>query len=426
MDANSFIEFLNKPFRERLATHYAFYQAELEKGFMTGRMGDAPVDRRMAYKDLFSDTFREVLVFGSNSYLNLGNHPYVLDRVCDAVRQYGTGTGGSPAFSGYTRQHRDLEQRLAALAGHEDALLLPSGYMANLCWVNGLMTRQDILLYDKHSHASVINAIKMTGVQFFPYDPDNLPALEKLIAELRARPGSPQLFATVEGVRSTDGSVIQLRTLLDLCKCNDIFVILDDAHGLGVLGERGWGTLEHLDLLGQVDMRMSTCSKALGAQGAWVSGSREAIFYLRSYAKPYVFTTALAQTTVATISAALDVMEREPERRRAVHANRRYLTQQLRTAGFTVGDSDTGIVPVYLPDGVAGRFNRALYEQGLFVNVMEYPMVAPGAERLRFSLMAQHTRDDIDRAVAIVTETARAFGLVLAQPTAARGEPVAA
>jgi len=413
MDANAFIEFLNLPFRERVAKQYAFYQAELQKGFMTGRMGAAPVQRYMEYKDLFDNTFRKVLIFGSNSYLNLSTHPYVVDKVCAAVRELGVGTGGSPAFSGYTRQHRELELRLAALAGHEDALLLPSGYVANLCWVNGLMTRQDVLLYDKHSHASVINAIKMTGVQFFPYDPDNLPALQKLIAEIRARRGDVQIFATVEGVRSNDGSVIELDALLGICRNHDIFVILDDAHGMGVLGPNGWGTLEHLGLMGRADMRMSTCSKALGAQGAWVSGSREAIFYLRSYAKPYVFTTALAQPTVAAIDAALDVLEREPERRAALHANRDYLAARLTQAGFRIGRTQSGIVPVYLPDGIAGQFNRRLYERGLFVNVMEYPMVAPGAERLRFSLMSEHTHDDMDRAVAICEKTALEFGLPL-------------
>lgn len=413
MDANSFIEFLNKPFRERLATQYAFHQAEKEKGVMMGRVGIAPLAAHMQYKEPLGEQFREVLVFGSNSYLNLSTHPYVLEKVTQAIHRFGIGTGGSPAFSGYTMQHHELELRLAALAGHEDALLLPSGYMANLCWVNGLMTRNDVLLYDKHSHASVINAIKMAGVQFYPYDPDNLPALDKLIRQIRAQRGSVQLFATVEGVRSTDGAVAELGKFLEICRSNDIFVILDDAHGLGVLGPTGKGTLEHLGLTGQVDMRMSTCSKALGSQGAFVSGSREAIFYLRSYAKPYVFTTALAQSTVAAIDAALDVLEREPQRVAALHENRRYLSQRLAGQGFRVGLTQSGIVPVYLPDGVAGRFNRVLYERGLFVNVMEYPMVAPGAERVRFSLMSEHSQADIDRAVEIMSAAAGELQLVL-------------
>lgn len=412
MDANAFIEFLNQPFQQRLRAQYQFYQAEQQKGYMMGRTGVAPVGTHQHYKALQDDAFHEVLVFGSNNYLNLSTHPRVVDRVVQAARRFGVGTGGSPAFSGYTRQHRELEQRLAALAGHEDALLLPSGYVANLCWVNGLMTRKDVLLYDQHSHASVINAIKMTGVQFFPYNPDRLDQFERLVDDVRQRrPAGTQIFVTVEGVRSNDGSVIELAQLLGLCRSRELFVILDDAHGVGVLGANGHGTLEHLGLLGQADMRMSTCSKALGSQGAWVSGSKEAIFYLRSFAKPYVFTTALAQPTVAAIDAALDVLLEEPERRARLHANRQRLSAALGAAEFQVGKTQSGIVPVYLPDGVAGRFNRRLYQRGLFANVMEYPMVAPGSERLRLSVMSDHTEADIDRAVLIMRETALEFDL---------------
>lgn len=423
MDANAFIEFLNLPFAERLRRQYAFQQAEQAKGVMMGRKGLAPVTPHQSYQNLGDDSFREVLVFGSNSYLNLNHHPHVVERVINAARKFGIGTGGSPAFSGYTQQHHELEQRLAKLAGHEDALLLPSGYMANLCWVNGLMTRKDVLLYDKHSHASVINAIKMTGVQFFPYDPDKLENFERLLDEIRQRQPDTQVFATVEGVRSNDGAVIELARLLQICRDRGVYVILDDAHGIGVLGANGSGTLEHLGLMGQADMRMSTCSKALGAQGAWVSGSREAIAYLRAYAKPYVFTSAMAQTTVAAIDAALDVLVNEPERRRKLHDNRRYLATRLAQCGFHTGASDSGIVPVYLPDGMAGRFNQLVYQQGLFLNVMEYPMVAPGSERLRFSLMSEHSRQDIDQAVAIMKNTAAKIGLELAPADRTACEP---
>lgn len=411
MDANAFIEFLNLPFPERIRRQHEFQRAEAAKGYMSGRMGVAPVAPHQAYRRLDESAFDDVLIFGSNNYLNLNRHPHVVERVIDAARRYGVGSGGSPAFSGYTRQHHELEKRLASLAGHEDALLLPSGYMANLCWVNGLMTRKDVLLYDKHSHASVINAIKMTGVQFFPYDPDRLEHFEQLLDEIRHNRPGVQVFATVEGVRSNDGSVIQLQRLLQCCREREVFVILDDAHGIGVLGDNGAGTLEHLGLMGMADMRMSTCSKALGSQGAWVSGSRQAIGYLRAYAKPYVFTTALAQTTVAAIDAALDVLVEEPQRRTRLHENRRYLSAGLRKLGFEAGDSESGIVPVYLPDGVAGRFNQLVYSKGLFLNVMEYPMVAPGSERLRFSLMSEHSQADMNQALDIMHETAELLNI---------------
>ncbi|NIF21653.1 aminotransferase class I/II-fold pyridoxal phosphate-dependent enzyme [Candidatus Pantoea multigeneris] len=411
MDFHDLIELERKPFKERVKLRYDVYLKEKEKGFMFGRQGDGPVDAQMAYKDLHSDTFKNVLVFGSNSYLGLANHPYVKRKVVEAVEQFGIGTGGSPAFSGYTRQHRELELRLAALAGHEDAVLLPSGYMANLCWVNGLMNRNDAIIYDQNSHASVINAIKMTNVPFYTFDPERLDDFERMLEKIRQRlkPGT-QIFSTVEGVRSTDGSIIDLRRYIDICRAHDVITILDDAHGLGTVGPTGRGTLEHLDLLGQVDLRMSTCSKSLGAQGAFVSGKSEYIFMLRHFAYPYLFTSGLAQPTIAAISAALDVMEQEPERIARLHDNVRYMQDQLVAKGFTILRGQSGIIPVFFDKpSVAGNINRRLFERGVFANIMEYPMVPPDKERLRISVMSSHTREEIDTAVGIIADVAREF-----------------
>jgi glycine C-acetyltransferase len=414
MDSRALIELERKPFKERLAFQYEVYTKELEAGFMVGRQGFGPVDRKMKYKDLNSETFNEVLVFGSNSYLGLSNDPYVKRKVIEAVELYGIGTGGSPAFSGYTKQHRDLELRLAKLAEHEDAVLLPGGYMANLCWVTGLMNRSDVIVYDKNSHASVINAIKMAGVPFYSFDPDDLDGLEQIFARIKSRskPGL-QIFSTVEGVRSVDGMIIDLAKYIEICKRYEVITILDDAHGVGTMGKYGRGTLEHLDLLGQVDLRMSTCSKAIGAQGAFVSGSKEHIFLLRNFSYPYLFTSGLAQPTIAAISAALDVMEREPQRIANLHANVRYMQDRLEAEGMRIIRGVSGIIPVFFgEDGAVGKLNRTLYRRGLFVNIMEYPMVPPGLERLRLSVMATHTREEIDHAVDLIASTAREMGLL--------------
>lgn len=412
MDSRALIELERQPFKQRLAYQYSVYLKELEDGYMMGREGFGPVDRRMKYRELNGEAFNEVLVFGSNSYLGLSNDPYVKKKVIEAVETYGIGSGGSPAFSGYTKQHRDLEKRLAALAGHEDAVLLPGGYMANLCWVYGLMNRNDIIIYDKNSHASVINAIKMTGVPFYTFDPDDLDAFERLIARVRdrAKPGT-QIFSTVEGVRSIDGSVIDLPRWLEICRDNDIITILDDAHGLGTVGRTGKGTLEHFDLLGQADLRMSTCSKALGAQGAFVSGSKEHIFLLRTFSYPYVFTSGMAQPTIAAISAGLDVLENEPGRVARLHENVHYMQDKLEEAGLKIIRGVSGIIPVFIEkEGVVRQMNRVLYARGLFVNIMEYPMVPPGLERIRVSVMSTHTREEIDTAVSMIADAAREFG----------------
>lgn len=414
MDSRALIELERLPFKDRLAQQYATYVKEQEAGCMVGRQGFGPVDRHMKYKDLHTDDFNEVLVFGSNSYLGLSNDPYVKQKVIEAVNLYGIGSGGSPAFSGYTKQHRDLELRLAKLAEHEDAVLLPGGYMANLCWVTGLMNRNDIIVYDKNSHASVINAIKMAGVPFYTFDPDELGSLERILERVKARakPGA-QIFSTVEGVRSVDGQIIDLAKYIEICRRHDVIIILDDAHGIGTVGRTGRGTLEHLDLLGQVDLRMSTCSKAIGAQGAFVSGSKEHIFLLRNFSYPYVFTSGLAQPTIAAISAALDVMEREPQRVANLQANVRYMQDRLEGEGLRIVRGAAGIIPVFFgEDGAVRRLNRELYRRGLFVNIMEYPMVPPGLERLRLSVMSTHTREEIDTAVDLIASTARELGML--------------
>jgi glycine C-acetyltransferase len=413
MDSRALIELERKPFKERLAFQYSLYMKELEDGFMVGRQGFGPVDRRMKYKDLHSDTFSEVLIFGSNSYLGLSNDPYVKEKVIEAINLYGIGSGGSPAFSGYTKQHRDLELRLAKLAEHEDAVLLPGGYMANLCWVTGLMNRNDIIVYDKNSHASVINAIKMAGVPFYSFDPDDLDGLEKILerVQAKAKPGV-QIFSTVEGVRSVDGMIIDLRRYIEICRRYDVITILDDAHGVGTVGKTGRGTLEHLDLLGQVDLRMSTCSKAIGAQGAFVSGSKEHIFLLRNFSYPYVFTSGLAQPTIAAISAALDVIEREPQRIAKLRSNVRYMQDRLEEQGMRIIRGESGIIPVFFgEDGAVKKLNKELYRRGLFANIMEYPMVPPGLERLRLSVMATHSIEEIDTAVDLIVATAREMGI---------------
>lgn len=412
MDSRAFIELQRLPFKKRLAQQYSAYLKELERGFMMGREGIGPVDHRMQYKDLRGEVYKEVLVFGSNSYLGLSNDPYVKQKVIEAVNLYGIGSGGSPAFSGYTQQHRQLEQRLARLAGHDDAVLLPGGYMANLCWVNGLMNRNDIIVYDKNSHASVINAIKMTGVPFYTFDPEKMDDFEKLLGTIQRRAGKDvQIFSTVEGVRSIDGTIIDLRRYLEICKRHDVITVLDDAHGLGTVGRTGRGTLEHLDLIGQADLRMSTCSKALGAQGAFVSGSKELIFLLRSSSYPYLFTSGLAQPTIAAISAALDILEREPERVARLQSNVRYMQDRCEAAGLKIIRGESGIIPVFFgDDDLVRKLNRLLYERGLFANTMEYPMVPPGLARLRLSVMATHTHEEIDIAVATIVAAARELG----------------
>jgi glycine C-acetyltransferase len=297
-----------------------------------------------------------------------------------------------------------LENRLAELGGHEDALLQPSGYSANLCWIWGCMSQEDIFLYDKYSHASTYDALKAIKNVKRPFDPDNLDTLENLCRRYtKARKGN--IYVAVEGVRSIDGTIVNLPKLVNICDKYGALVVLDDAHALGVLGDTGKGTMEHYGLKNAVHLRISTCSKALGAQGAFVSGSQKSIQYLRNNSNPYIFTTSMTHPVIAAINAALDILEREPDRIKKLHENRCYLINKARCAGFDVKDSSSGIVPLYVTDSSARDLCASLFTKGLFVNMMEHPMIPSSwKEYLRFSLMSDHSYADIDRALEILME----------------------
>ncbi len=205
MDSKELIRLQKLPYKERLEAQYQTFKKAVSEGHLLGREGVAPVDATMLYKDLQGKYSKPLLIFGSNNYLGLSADPYIAKKVCNAVEEFGVGTGGSPAFSGYKKQHKFLEERLAALSGHEDAILLPGGYMVNLCWVHGLVNHNDIILYDKYSHSSICNAIKSANVQFHPYDPDNLDELETLLKKLVSKKTkNSQIFSTIEGIRSID------------------------------------------------------------------------------------------------------------------------------------------------------------------------------------------------------------------------------
>lgn len=388
---------------------------------LVSRVGQAPPGPLQRFNSLLDDLKepRQFLMFGSNSYLNLNVHPHVVQAVTQAVAEHGVGSGGSPLFSGYTTNHQLLEQRLARLGGHEAALLLPSGYMANICWVSGLVGRNDVLLYDQNSHASVIDGLRMSKGNSKPFDPSDLSAFEDQIQSIKKSARDlGQIFATVEGVRSIDGGMPDLEAFAHICRRHGVLSILDDAHGFGVMGRRGNGTIEHYGLEDSIDFRMSTCSKAIGAQGAFLSGPRVAIEYLRVAANPYMFTTALAQTTVAAIGAALDVIEDDPSLLSTLHKNARMLERALESNGFDVGKTQTGIVPLFTDDVPAELLCSALHDRGLFVNAIEFPLI-PSSRRpfIRFSLMVTHSEEDILRAVATLKEAKQGLSNGRAKPS---------
>lgn len=362
----------------------------------------SPADRQVTVIDPYTHEPRTMLMFGSNNYLGLANHPYVRQKVQEAVRECGVGIGGPPLLNGYTRLHRELEDRLAALKGAEDALVFASGYGANVGLVTGLINADDTVLYDAYSHASFCDGIRMSGAQSYRFPHNNLDRLAQLLG---SRSGSStDTFVGVEGVYSMDGDLAPLDLLVPLCKAHGAILIVDDAHGTGVMGPTGRGTAEHFGLEGQVEVTMGTFSKAFAVTGGFVAASRPIIDYLRYFARSYMFSASLPPMVVAAVLACLDVVGREPDLLDRLRANVRHATDGLRGIGIEI-HPQAAILPLRVPAHMnIRRMAYEFHERGIFVNSVEYPAVPVSQQRFRVSVMATHTGEDIDRLVEAVAE----------------------
>jgi len=387
---------------------------------LTLRQVATAADRQVKVLDPHDGQKHDMLMFGSNSYLGLAHHPYVREKVEEAIQQYGTGLGGPPLLNGYTPLHRSLEERLAALKGAEDALIFSSGYGANVGAVTGLVNRKDMVLYDAYSHASFCDGMKMAGVSSLHFPHNDTKRLSALLAQQCT--GSHDVFVGVEGVYSMDGDLAPLDTIVPLCKKHGAILILDDAHGTGVIGKTGRGSAEHFGVEGDVDLTVGTFSKTLAVTGGFVVGSKPVIDYLRYFARSYMFSASLPPMAIAAVHAGLDVMEREPHLLETLRENIRYAVQGFRSLGFDV-KGDSPIIALRVPVGMNIRHaGLEFHRRGIFVNSIEYPAVPVSQQRFRISMMAVHTRADID---ALLTAVKEVWELFAAHETAAGEEHIA-
>jgi glycine C-acetyltransferase len=361
---------------------------------------------------------REMVMLGSNNYLGLTTHPHVMARIKLALDEFGAGMGGPPLLGGMSQLHIALERKLSAMKGSEDTMLFGSGYQANLGWVSTLMRDDDVLLYDEYSHASLYDGIALTAasadIKAIRFAHNNLEHLEKLLMRSRKDPAKVfrQIFVAVEGVYSMDGDLAPLPEISILCAQYGAILMVDDAHGSGVMGKTGGGTGEHFDMHGGVDLWMGSFSKAFGMTGGFVSGTREVIDYLRFCSRAYIFSAHLPITTVAGVLGGLEVLEKEPELIVRLHENAKYLEKALAERGF-MASRDAAIIPVMVPSEFDIREICKLFdEQDIFLNSIEYPAVPRDGQRLRLSVMATHTKEDLDLAIAAFERVGKAIGIV--------------
>jgi glycine C-acetyltransferase len=390
------------PLADRVECFEAFLNGLLERGELTTmREIISAADRVVTVALPGCSEGRQMLMFGSNNYLGLANHPRVVEAVRAAVARYGAGIGGPPLLNGYTRLHRELEERLAALKGTGDAMIFPSGYGANVGLVTGLVNADDLVLYDAYSHASFCDGLKMAGVESHSFRHNDLADLERMLARYAPAPGR-DVYIAAEGVYSMDGDTAPVDRLVAICRTRGARLVLDDAHGTGVMGPTGRGTAEHYGMEGIVDVTMGTFSKAFAVTGGFVAAEKGVIDYLRYFARSYMFSASLPPAVIAAVLAGLDVMADEPDLRVRLHANVAYLVSGLRSLGFDI-DSETGVIPLIVPAGMnIRRAARRFDELGMFVNAVEFPAVPISQQRFRVSMMATHTKEDIDRLLEAV------------------------
>jgi 8-amino-7-oxononanoate synthase len=336
---------------------------------------------------------RKVMV-GSNNYLGLTHHPHVLAAAEAALKRYGSGCTGSRFLNGTLDLHEQLEERLARFLNQEAALVFSTGYQSNLGVLATLVGRDDHIFSDKLNHASIVDGARLAfgTVHRFPHG--NLRVLER---ELARTPSEAGKLIVTDGIFSMEGNIVDLPGLIALAEFYGAEVLVDDAHSIGVLGEFGGGTAQHFHLEDRVSLIMATFSKSFGSIGGVVAGPEDVIHYLKHNARALIFSASVPPASVATVLAALDVVEREPERREALWRNTRRMQDGLRSLGYDIGRSETPIVPVAVGDlQHMFVFWKQLFDAGIFTNPVTPPAVPENSCRLRISLMATHTDEHID------------------------------
>lgn len=359
--------------------------------------------RKVTVLDEDSNEGHKMLLFASNNYLGLGNNSYIKKEVKEAIDTYGTGLGGPAILNGYTQLMKELEQRMAQLKRQEDCIIFSAGYNANLGFVSALVKSNDLVIYDKLSHASLYDALKLSNAKGISFKHNDVDDLERKLAKYSITTKGT-LFVCMEGVYSMDGDISPLSQMIPIIKKYGAISMLDDAHGMGVLGLNGSGTAEHYGVSKEIDISMGTFSKSLAGTGGFLAARKEIINYLRYFARPYMFSASLPPMALAAILAGLDVIETKPQLREQLCENIKYAQETL--SMFNIASKDvTPIIALLVPEWMDIRkANSIIHERGIFLNAIEYPAVPKNKQRFRISLMAQHTKEDINELVKVLTD----------------------
>jgi 8-amino-7-oxononanoate synthase len=353
---------------------------------------------------------KKVLMFGSNSYLGLTNHPKVKAAAVEAIRKYGTGCAGSRFLNGTLDIHIKLEEKLASLVNKDAALCYSTGFQVNLGVVSLLAGRHDYLLLDELDHASIIEGSRLSFSKVLKFAHNDMESLE---GKLKICNPDKIKLIVVDGIFSMEGDIINLPEVVRLSDKYKASIMIDDAHSLGVIGIKGSGTASHFGLTDKVDLIMGTFSKSFAALGGFIASDKEVINYIKHNSRTLIFSASMTPASVASVLAAIEIMENEPERIQHLWDITRYALKSFKEAGFDTGKSETPIIPLFIRDDVkALQLTQLLLEEGVFVNPVVSPAVPKEDCLIRYSLMATHTKEQVDISVDRITKTAKALDIL--------------
>lgn len=383
---------MDSPIYERLRQYTSMEELRAEGLYLYMRKLESSSEARVTVNG------QELLMFASNNYLGLTTHPKVKEATAKAIEKFGVGAGSVRLLGGTFGLHEELEQRIAQFKGTKAAIVYSSGYVSNLATVSTLLSKQaDIAIIDQRIHASLLDGLRFGQIPFRIFDHNDMNDLREKLASSKDK---GNLIIIVDGIYSMDGDVANLPEIYRLAQEYGALVMVDDAHGTGVMGAHGRGTPEHFGLHGKIDIVMGTLSKGLGGIGGFAAGPPEMIEYLKHNARGFIFSAALPPSSCAALLAAIRVIEEEPEWLIRLRENATLMRKGLQQLGYNIGQCASAIIPVIVGDDLpAYQLARALHALGIYVSPVTYPAVKKGTARVRVSVMATHTPDDIMKAV---------------------------
>lgn len=353
---------------------------------------------------------KRVLNFCSNNYLGLANDPRMQEAAKRAIDEFGTGPAAVRSIAGNLTLHRELEARLARFKGAEATISFQSGFTSNLATIPALVGNGDVIFSDELNHASIIDGSRLSGAKIVRYTHNDPVALEETIQK---ESGYRRALIITDGVFSMDGDIAPLPAIVEVAKKHDLMLMVDDAHGEGVLGRGGRGIVDHFGLHGQVDVEIGTLSKAFGVVGGYVAGKKEIVEWLNQRGRPFLFSSALSAADVAACLAAVDILEASTEQVDKLWQNTRFFKAEMQRVGFDTGRSETPITPVMLGEApLAQKFSRLLLENGVFAMAIGYPTVPQGKARLRVMISAAHSHEDLERGLESFARVGKELGVL--------------